>query len=381
MYDRSIDRRSGAGIIRRLDDLGAVRDEWNELHRRLPHPSPLSSYEYARLRYRMFFDPEQVRLFLITEGNRTLGLAPMLLQKEHGLKLLTPLTNPFCLHGEPVVKPQHTAEFAHELTLRLIDDADEWDEIDQKFTYSFDYQQPILDSKILEDHHLRTVSRSEPTYIVRLDQSFNDYWGHILSKQMRKTIRRSRRKLEKKGDLRYVHYRGEEAVKLWPTFVDLEHSGWKGRNRSSIAASGEATRRYHEEFVRLLARYDALHLFFLMLNNKPIAGRFGYVDNCIIHSAKTAYDENFRKESPSHLLFASIVEDLTTNFSYLTKLHLFPWDSGHKYRLASHDAEVYETLVFNHSLRGAIAGSVISLKERLKAYPSLKKIVEKMPLH
>ncbi len=376
---RTIDRRGPARttVVRNLADIDTVREAWSELQASLVHPSPLRSFEYARLWYETFAEPSHVRLFQIADSERVIGILPMTLSNRHGVRVLTGLTNSHCLHAEPLIVPGYEAAFAERLVRELVDHESDWDLVDYEFAYSFERPEPLLHSELLKRFNLRFAQRTEPTFITDLDQDFEQYIAG-LSRETRRLFRRTGERLSTLGEPRYVHRQGSDAVAAWQVLVGIEDAGWKGRNGTSIARCDARYRRFYEAFVRLLAEQDALHLFELRINDHPIAAAFGYVDGGTLHYLKAAYDETYHETSPSNNLLREVIRDCMQNYPEIALLHQFPWDSGYKYRFATQETHAYETIAFSPSMRGRVVGALFGLKERLKRIAPLRRAVQRL---
>lgn len=362
-------------VVRNLSEINLIREQWEALSALFALPSPLRTFEYARIWYEAFAKPEDVRVFLIADAERTLGIMPMVVVRRRGMRVLTGLTNTHCLHAEPLIAPGCEAEFAEQFVPELIAHASDWDAIDHCFIYSFDRSAPLLRNDILEHHGLRFTQRLESTFVIDLNQTFEHYLRTELSKDMRKKFRRSAERIRQAGNVEYVHLRDHEAATAWGVLVRVEDSGWKGKSGSSIAQCGPQFTRYYDALVHMLAEQRALHLFQLLVNGHPVAASFGFVDGETFHDSKGAYDEQYHTLSPSIYLLLEAVKDFADNYPEIKRLHLFPWDTGYKERLSSGQSYAYETIVFSPTARGRILSALFNIKEWLKDQTVIRYLV------
>ncbi len=131
-----------------------------------------------------------------------------------------------------------------------------------------------------------------------------------MSANLRKKLRKARRLLERRGDLRVrVESPTDEADALVAVAkaLAIEHAGWKGKAGSSIR-SVPAANRFFQHFVVQAAYRNALRVSFLELDRQPIAFEIGTVVGHTYHSTKVGYDESFANHSPGHLLMESLFE-------------------------------------------------------------------------
>lgn len=368
-------------LISHIDLLDRIRAEWDTLHATLPPPAPLRSFDYVRLWYESFAAPDEVRVFRIVAAGRVLGFMPMVIRREHGARLLSGITNDHCLHSEPLTAPGCESAFAEHLVNALVDHASEWDVLDHRFTYSFDRDHPLFDEALMHTKGVPCAQREEPTYVTDLRVTFDHFFTKVLSRETRKKFRRSGEKLKSMGEASYLHLRDVDAVAAWDVLIRIEDSGWKGKNGTSIARSGERFTRFYESFIRLLSEHRALHLFQLCVDGRPIAASFGYVSGTVLHYLKAAYDEDFRDAAPSNNLLLEVLTDLMENHPEIVLFHQFPWDLGYKHRFASTEARTYETIAFSPTIRGRAIRGLFGIKERLKEVPAIHNAVMRMRRH
>ena len=109
-------------------------------------------------------------------------------------------------------------------------------------------------------------------------------------------------------------------------FLALEAAGWKGQHGTAIASSPIQT-AFYRALVRRLAVRGWLEWHFLEAAGRPIAGdlviRFGRA----LVFPKGAYDEEFAKYSPSHVLFARGVDRafMSGDIVEMNQLTSFAW--------------------------------------------------------
>ena len=100
--------------------------------------------------------------------------------------------------------------------------------------------------------------------------------------------------------------RYEEALR---SFFTLEASGWKGAKGSAIAANQPLV-RFYSRLAADCARRGHLRMYALTANSKPIAMHLGLCMNGTYYTPKVAYDEEFSRFAPGHLLVNHVIQDL-----------------------------------------------------------------------
>jgi CelD/BcsL family acetyltransferase involved in cellulose biosynthesis len=131
------------------------------------------------------------------------------------------------------------------------------------------------------------------------------------------TVRRHRRKLEREGELRVDVEPGTEHLE---DGFRLEASGWKGENGTAIISSSQ-THTFYAEFARRAAERGILRLFFLRLDERPIAFVLGLEDNGRLYYVKGGFDVEFRAFGPgviiTHEMIGHAREQGLSTFEFL----------------------------------------------------------------
>ncbi|MFC1863535.1 GNAT family N-acetyltransferase, partial [Thermodesulfobacteriota bacterium] len=355
------------GPISHFDKMLSIRDEWNAIYTSNIGKSPFLKFDFIILWYRCFCEPDQIRIYRANDGMRTIGFLPLVLNHNGVFRVLTSMTNDHCFHSEPLVLKGYEDEFDKLIFKELIRDRKNWDIFRHSFSYTFSQLPGLFAEDLLSNENIAWERGTMPTYTVCLEKPYEEYFRVDLNYNTRKISKKFKKRLTKAGDYTFQHFQGTDAVRLWPDFIRIEDSGWKGTAGTSIKKCTSNYQQYYNSLVTLLADSKALNMYFLTLNNVPIAGGFGYVDGNIFHFAKTGYDENFKSLSPSNLLLLNILEHLTNNFPEIKRFHMFPWDYGYKHKYINEENYCITTILYGNTLRGTIANLISHLKKLVKS--------------
>jgi CelD/BcsL family acetyltransferase involved in cellulose biosynthesis len=149
----------------------------------------------------------------------------------------------------------------------------------------------------------RSVARSP---YLRLEADFPEY-ERSLSRNRRKGLRRSRRRLEEEGTVRFeVHDGRTDLEELLAEVFAVEAAGWKGQRRTAIASQPQ-TLRFYTDVARWAAARGWLRIALLRLDGRPIACDFALEQGGAWFTLKAGYDEEFRSFGPGALLLADEV--------------------------------------------------------------------------
>lgn len=161
-----------------------------------------------------------------------------------------------------------------------------------------------LAGQLAEEKGLSHVRFERESHLYRRQDSVEQYLAAIMDGDRRRNLLRRQRRLAEQGPLTYVDVDdpGEEQ-RLIADFLDLEASGWKGRNGTAIASSGggleTATAVLHEA-----RRRGRLSLLGLRVGGRLVAARSVLLAPPGGFGFKMAYDESelVARCSPGYLL-------------------------------------------------------------------------------
>jgi GNAT acetyltransferase-like protein len=132
-----------------------------------------------------------------------------------------------------------------------------------------------------------------------------------LDSKFRQNLRRRRRRLAEKGDLKYQLVDNKDAKALdtaLADFFDIEASGWKGEGGTAIALKPELV-GFYTQLARDAAKRGALALGLLTLSGKVIAGHFSMVHARRHYLIKIGYDESLHEHSPGQQMVSDAIRD------------------------------------------------------------------------
>jgi hypothetical protein len=128
------------------------------------------------------------------------------------------------------------------------------------------------------------------------------YLCAALSAKHRKMVKRQERQLSEIGRLEYDALTPDDDVAVWiEEFLQLEASGWKGRESSAIA-SNEPDQSYFKWIAKEAYRRGRLSMLALRLDGRPIAYKCDFRAGRGLFTFRIAFDENYARNSPGMLL-------------------------------------------------------------------------------
>ena len=128
------------------------------------------------------------------------------------------------------------------------------------------------------------------------------YLRRAISGLALKEVRRKEKRLGEQGRLRWRELEpGEDAAPWLRAFVELEASGWKGRERSALACS-ESEQEFFVNAATAAHDLGQLMVLGLFLDDRPLALKCNFLSGDGGFAFKIAFDEAYRAFSPGFLL-------------------------------------------------------------------------------
>jgi len=121
-------------------------------------------------------------------------------------------------------------------------------------------------------------------------------------------FRRLKRRLGEKGKVEHHVARTAEEIRIGvESFLTLEASGWKGRERTAMAID-RFRAAFAREALHRLSEQDLCRVHSLTVDGKPIACLIVLIEAGVAYTWKTAYDEAYAAFSPGTLLMIEVTE-------------------------------------------------------------------------
>ena len=151
---------------------------------------------------------------------------------------------------------------------------------------------------------LSTASVQRP--FLKSEKDSVDYFKDNIRSHSRRNFGRLRRQLEASGQFEYEIARSPADVRMaLEEFLLLENAGWKGRQRTSLAAD-RFRAAFAREAVNNLAERDLCRIHSFKIDGRVIASLIVFVQSGHAWTWKTTYDEGFAQYSPGTLLIMQV---------------------------------------------------------------------------
>ena len=157
-------------------------------------------------------------------------------------------------------------------------------------------------TEIVEQRGLQSFQRNRFSRAAfQPQETAEKYFASNLSKSLQKNVRRLERRLRDQGNLTVAISDADSDVsRLSQQFLELEASGWKGKEGTALACQ-PTTAAFFRQMVERSARADRVSFLSLRLNGKPIAMLCDLYAEGTGCAYKTAFDESYSQFSPGLL--------------------------------------------------------------------------------
>ncbi|QKV20220.1 GNAT family N-acetyltransferase [Oricola thermophila] len=261
-------------------------------------------------------DNRDVRLLLLQDGTEadaeTRLLMPFSVEKSGfriGPEVMRVWANEFGPSGVPIVERRESSRIIDDLLATLADPGLALPKI-------LVLPDVMMDSAVIRTLRGVAIGRGLPVLttgsvqrpFLQSELDSIDYLNANISKRSLRNFRRLRRHLEEMGRFEYEIARSPRDVRIaMEEFLLLENAGWKGRQRTSLAAD-----RYRAAFAREavnnLAERDLVRIHAFKLDGRVIASLIVFVQAGHAWTWKTTYDESLAQYSPGTLLIMQSTE-------------------------------------------------------------------------
>jgi CelD/BcsL family acetyltransferase involved in cellulose biosynthesis len=293
--------------VERHDRIESIASEWDELADRVD-AAPWLRPGWVGAWYAAFGDQSPLELFAVRAGGQLVGVLPML-RRRRGL---TPPANWHTPEFRPIaVDPEAAsalleaalADRPRSLTLSWI--APEDLEPARSASHRAGYR--VLERTLMRSPYLPLDPTGPSTTETKV----------TVKEPRSSTVRRHQRKLAKQGELRLDVDLDTDNLEGG---FEIEASGWKGEHGSAIISQPQ-TRIFYERVAGWAAGQGLLRLFFLRLDERPIAFVLSFEHHSRLYYIKGGFDAAFRKFGPgaiiTHEMIAYARREKLSSFEFL----------------------------------------------------------------
>ena len=323
-------------IISNFSELKGYEREWNALVVE-SNDNIFLSWEWISTWWEFFGKDSILFVVLVkNEKGEVVGIAPLKisLQRVFGFvpaRLVEFIGSNSLLAPEYldfIVSKQNYPEIVEEIVSALTKNRKSWDVLNLSDIDESSPVLPVLNQLFSRDKMViwQRVYNTCPS--LKLPAS----WDELLSSyshNMRRTIRRTRKRLEESSGIRFVHV--EDSNCLPQAFQHAARLHQLSRQKKG--EKGNFGKKnylpFHLKFAQAIASKNWLYLAFIEADKKPIAFRYGYLYNQKYYDYQTGYDPQFEKSRVGWVMLGYVIEDLiqksVREFDFLRGGHDYKW--------------------------------------------------------
>lgn len=297
-----------------LDD--AMLASWRRLADQAAEPNVFHAPDFLLPAIRHCDTLHRASIAVFYDQGQLCGLMPLAREASYGRWPLPHSQNwrhPNCFLGTPLIRPGHEAGFWQALLDRL--DASLGAGLFLHL-YGIATDGPVfaaLSELCASQHRACDIVLAEERAMLATHLPGQTYYEQVVRKKKRKELARLRNRLAELGRLETVQGCDDAGLEAWlDEFLELERSGWKGRNGSALADLPE-TRRLFLAAANAAHKSGRLHLVALRLDGRAIAMLVNFLSPPGGFSFKTAFDEDYARFSPGVLLQIDNLDILAEN--------------------------------------------------------------------
>lgn len=295
------------------NDIKKLTPSWQRLVRSGKYAEPFYQPYWFKAFATSFGNTSESLLLSVHKGEELVGTLPLTVRNAvFGTIPAQTLRSMSGIHScryDFMVDVAHQDETAHHAWSALANNAS-WDAIEV-----FNVPEDGAFYKIMEyaeqDKYLTAQWSTLHSPYLKLPKSGPNPFNNCPSKykEYRKRLRGYRRKLEKQGALRFIQTT-DFSESVVSEFLALESSGWKGRSGGAIACDPIAV-EFYRSALRSAGHAGHIRITSMLLDNRTVAMDLGLLtDKRFYCSPKVAYDEEFSRYSPGHVLNQHVITEL-----------------------------------------------------------------------
>ena len=287
-----------------------MKDIWNKVLDKSRDNNVFLTWENMMNNIGLFEKEVKLRILCVMDESKIVSIAPFKqsnysMSKLLSYKVVEPLTCRTSDYTGLILAEKELA--CLRLVLKYLFEHKDWD-----FIYLYDVPETsiIFDllPKVKQDFKFEITQGKICPYVL-LPNSCDELMQK-LSRKFRKNLRRSLRKLQEdcgKVELKEYTEIGslEETTKI---FFNLHQKRWKKKGKSGVFFSQEVCDRTLNS-ARLFAQKGWLSLYFLTVNDKPIAAQYDLEYNQKMHYWLGGFDPAYSSYSVGSLIVLKVLED------------------------------------------------------------------------
>ena len=351
------------------EDFAALRDQWDNLLSVSKADTVFLTWEWAFSWWEAFRQADtDLFVLVVTENEKTLGIAPLVLTRRRFGGLLALREMKFL--GADVVGGDYLdfiidSRADERQVLRTIFEyiqhhGAEWDFLHLTEVPETSANVPQV-AAVAQDLRYRF---SQGIRHVCPGAALPETWPAmeaLLNKDFRRNLKYERRQLlEKRGGI--FHLCDERNLEAEvDAFWTLHEKRWNSKGQAGVFTNPRK-REFYRKMATRCAQKQWLRLCFLTLENTPVATLWGFRYGSRFYGLQTGFDPAWRKFSVGHVLLACVVEQAITEGC--REYDFLRGTEPYKYDWKARDKNTLGLRIANRSVKARVLDTLIRMRRR-----------------
>lgn len=295
-------------VVRSSQDLDGVRSVWNEVARTNTPCPPWTTYEWFSSWYYASTEAMSPYIILFLENGKPVGLAPLIrtVVRHYGMSFVQlgfiSDTNP----NEIIIGPSDHSRCVAALFSHLSEVESEWDVIKLRGLKTESTTKLLLEDLLKKSSRRWIWDNSIESPYLPIQSDWETYYKN-LSKNLRNSVRRGIKDIQKCGTLKTLDYSTPDRVDAGIKIIyDISERSWQAQEGTDISSGKDG--RFYASFAKGAAERGWLNLKILALDDHPIAFEYNLCFGGTVYELKSGYDQTYRQFSPGKILMRYNVE-------------------------------------------------------------------------
>lgn len=319
-------------VVTTTSEFENLQTAWDALYRSNPNHTPFQSWEWNFAWWKNFGDEKSLRLLVVENEGRVIGIAPFYLRKKfYGFPLrhLGFIGQKRGDYLDFIVTAGQEALFFRTLGEYLKSAIDEWQLVELKDVPENSVNLPHLFREMRENFPLFGVEHQRICVSIPLTADWEGFL-QTLGKRTRKDVGYDRRFLDKNFKTEFKIFTNSSAVfDGFRDLVTIYQERWQEEKGAGRFAEDNVF-KFEEEVCRRLSQRGDYRLYLLYADGRPAAGLAGYVSNGKYYGDTYAHAPQFHKFSAGNVLLGRAIEDCIQN--KWSELDLSRGDEPYKFK-------------------------------------------------
>jgi CelD/BcsL family acetyltransferase involved in cellulose biosynthesis len=280
-------------LITDADALSALQPQWNALWRRSRSATAFQSPSWL-LPWWAQFGTNCLRVVAIYARDQLVGLLPLYILEENGVRKLLPLGISLSDYIDALVDPDYPNASAE--MLRSISEIAGWDQCHLPCLRPGAALREVCCPAPLRD----TTSEDEPCSVLILPRESTSSLG-VLPRITRRKINQARNRAERRGSVEILTGSTSNLDALMDALFRLHAQKWRSDGLPEIVVSGPAA-AFHRAAARQFAEQGMLRLTALAIGGEVVAVLYGFLAKGESYAYLIGRNPEFQRESVGTLL-------------------------------------------------------------------------------